>query len=275
VSIDEHYIIDTPENIEFSYDMAGIGSRFLAAIIDTLLLIIIQIALTVAMLALMGMIEGMFGDTGTSLLAAVWGLLGFIFLWGYYAFFEMVWNGQSPGKRVIRLRVVRDGGRPITFVATAIRNLVRIIDFLPAFYGLGVLAMFIDRRARRLGDLAGGTIVVKERAAVSLESLTARAETLPMPPLSEALPPNMLPNLHTLSDTDYDLIQEFLRRRKELGSESRQRLGWQLAQGLNTRIGVRVNFGDQESFLERLARDYRLTKQHSESSQRVQPQQAE
>src|SRR5215212_8679954 len=170
--MDDRYTIATPENIEFAYDIAGIGSRFLAAMIDTLL---IGVAETIIIL-IVGLTSSAIGlRTADSLLAALGGLLSFTILWGYYIAFELLWNGQSPGKRAIGLRVVREGGRPITFVGSAIRNLIRIVDFLPAFYGIGVIVMFVDRRARRLGDLAGGTLVVKERRAVTLESLTTPA----------------------------------------------------------------------------------------------------
>ncbi|NJO84575.1 MAG: RDD family protein [Blastochloris sp.] len=263
VSAEEHYRIDTPENIEFSYTIAGIGSRFLAAIIDTLLLLLLLLSLAVAMLTAIGMLEGTGSTTATTTLTVIWGLLSFTISWGYYIFFELIWNGQSPGKRSVRLRVVREGGRPITFAASAIRNLVRFIDFLPGFYGLGVLVMFIDLRARRLGDLSGGTMVVKEQHAVSLEHLVARAEQLsPLaPPQEGASLADVLPNIQLLSDTDYNLVQEFLRRRGELGRESRTRLGTQLANGIRARIGSVAENDDHELFLERIAHDYRLLRQ--------------
>ncbi|NJN68276.1 MAG: RDD family protein [Chloroflexaceae bacterium] len=225
--IDERYTVDTPENIAFSYAIAGIASRFLAAMIDTFLLLLVQVVLVLTLVFLSGLVDA---PQSEQLVVAAWGILSFGFLWGYYLFFELLWNGQTPGKRLIRLRVVREGGRPVTFVASAIRNLVRFVDFLPGFYGLGVLTMFIDQRSRRLGDLAGGTLVVKDRVAVSLESLVAQTRPLelvppgPGPTLEEAagaapFTPTV-PNLHLLTRDDYELVQEFLRRRRELGRES-------------------------------------------------------
>src|SRR5690349_9786712 len=208
--MDDRYTIDTPENIEFAYDIAGIGSRFLAAMIDTLL---IGIAETIVIL-IVGLTSSALGlRAAESLLAALGALLAFAILWGYYIVFELLWSGQSPGKRAIGLRVVREGGRPITFVGSAIRNLIRIVAFLPALYGIGVLVMFVDRRSRRLGDLAGGTLVVKERRNVTLASLTASGALAP-PPLApgETLPQPTLPNIGLLNDADYNLMQEFLGR---------------------------------------------------------------
>jgi uncharacterized RDD family membrane protein YckC len=259
--MDYRYTIETPEQIEFAYDIAGIGSRFLAAIIDTALIVVLQIGLGFSFFLIGSQIEAA-GADASSLLLAGWSLLSFVLFWGYYIMFEMLWSGQSPGKRAVRLRVVREGGRPITFAASAIRNLIRFVDFLPGFYGLGVLVMFIDRRARRLGDLAGGSLVVKDRGAVSLESLTKVAEPLPLElPATANL---SLPNLHTVSDEDYDLVQDFLRRRNDLSRESRQRLGTQLANGLRSRLGLPAE-GYGELFLETFAREYRIAHGNEEN----------
>lgn len=274
--MDERYVIDTPENIDFSYTIAGIGSRFLAAIIDTFILILAQLLLLGLLFVVISQLESLsdgVANSTQSIIFALWGLLSFIALWGYYIAFELLWNGQSPGKRAIRLRVVRDGGRPVTFGASAIRNLIRIIDFLPGLYGLGVLTMFIDRQARRLGDLAGGTLVVKERTAISLDSLVGgehgehgsslerwrldkgKAEASESP--SDFTP--TIPNLERITTKDYDLIQEFLRRRKELSFDSRQRLSSQLAEGMSNRLGIALKPENYESFLEHVVEEFRAT----------------
>jgi uncharacterized RDD family membrane protein YckC len=274
-TINERYTIDTPEHIQFSYTIAGIGSRFLAAIIDTFLLVLIQTMLLALVFFVLSTIENAMSSGMESLVTALWAILSFVFLWGYYIFFEFVWNGQTPGKRLIKLRVVREGGRPITFAASTIRNLIRIVDFLPGLYGLGVLVMFIDKRARRLGDLAGGTLVVKDRLPVSLDSLVAQAEqtlqrrqqilstvvsTSPdgstTARLSTFTP--TIPNLHEVTSTDYNLAQEFLRRRHELGQQSRRQIGWQLATGISSRLGFSVEAGYYEQFLEHIVQEYHL-----------------
>lgn len=259
--MDDRYTIDTPENIEFAYDIAGIGSRFLAAMIDTLLIGVAE----VIVILIVGLTSSALGlRAGTSLLAALGGLLGFAILWGYYIIFELLWNGQSPGKRVIGLRVVREGGRPITFVGSAIRNLIRVVDFLPALYGIGVLVMFVDRRSRRLGDLAAGTLVVKERRGVTLASLTANT-VVPLPALApgEMLPQPTLANIGLINDQDYNLIQEFLGRRSELGRDARARLGVQLAGGIQARLGLPQG-GDAERFLQYVAGEYQLLKRQQQ-----------
>ena len=261
--MDDRYIIDTPENIDFAYDIAGIGSRFLAAIIDSLLLVSLEIMLGVVAGVVLSQARSGQVSALESIVLAVWSLLAFLFLWGYYLVFELLWNGQSPGKRLIGLRVVRVGGRPITFISSAIRNLIRIVDFLPGFYGIGVVTMFIDSRARRLGDLAAGTLVVKEGRAVTLESLTARTVGSSSPPLplrtSDSWSTPTLQNIHILTAQDYELVQAFLVRRVELSRESRARLASQLASSLRERLGLPAS-GDPELFLEYVVGQYRLSK---------------
>ena len=258
--MDDRYTIDTPENIAFAYDIAGIGSRFLAAIVDTLLIGVAEIIILLLIALTMSSLDLDSGGSG-GILVAAGTLLTFVILWGYYIAFEMLWNGQSPGKRLISLRVVREGGRPITFIGSAIRNLIRIADFLPAMYGLGVVVMFIDRRARRLGDLAGGTLVVRERRSVSLASLTVPGAVAapPAPQPGGQLPEPTMPNIELVSDHDYTLIQEFLQRRSELGGDARKRLGAQLAGGLQARLGI-TPAGDPERFLQDVAGNYQLLK---------------
>ncbi|NCC33120.1 MAG: RDD family protein, partial [Chloroflexia bacterium] len=141
----EKYAIETPEVVTIEYVVAGVASRCLAAAVDTTLILLLQATLSLVMIPLASS-----NDFGTIILA-LWATLAFAVLWGYYVSFEMLWSGQSPGKRIFGLRVMREGGRPLDFSAAVIRNLVRIVDFLPFGYGLGVLVMFADQRARRLG----------------------------------------------------------------------------------------------------------------------------
>ena len=168
---DEFLNIDTPENVVFGYEVVGIGSRFLAALIDTLIIGFLLIATNaILILVFVGGFNNL--SSASSIVIALISLISFAFFWGYYIFFEMTWNGSSPGKRQVGIRVIRADGTPITLAESVIRNLVRLIDFLPGAYGLGLVTMFIDGKARRLGDLAANTLVVREQTAVSLESLS-------------------------------------------------------------------------------------------------------
>ncbi|NEP84537.1 MAG: RDD family protein, partial [Okeania sp. SIO3B3] len=173
---DEFLNIDTPENVAFGYEVAGIGSRFIAALVDTIFIIILQIIVNVAVAFLGRLIFDLLDipldsatiDTILAWLLAGFGLLAFVLFWGYYIGFELFWNGQSPGKWMMGLRVLRTDGSPISLAEALIRNLVRLVDFMPAFYGVGVVTMFINAQARRMGDLAANTLVVYDQDAITL-----------------------------------------------------------------------------------------------------------
>lgn len=211
---EDYLSIPTPENIAFGYPLAGIGSRFIAALADTALILAAQAII----LALSALLAVPLSDRGlTGFLLAVLGLISFGFLWGYYIFFEMIWNGQSPGKRLTGLRVIRTDGAPISLAESAIRNLVRYIDFLPLFYGIGVIVMFVDSRARRLGDLAAGTLVVREKGA------PIRLQDLESPGSPRSGPTPSLPGygelpVDKLREQDIDLVRSFLKRKGEIAN---------------------------------------------------------
>lgn len=216
---DEFLNIDTPENVAFGYEVAGIGSRFLAALVDTVLIIVLQaiVNLTLGVLALTlsgSALAGMEGWWGWLVVAT--GLIALAFFWGYYIFFELIWNGQSPGKRWAGLRVIQTDGTPITLTESLIRNLVRLVDFLPAYYGVGVVTMFINEQARRLGDLAAGTLVVRDRATVTLESLAARPDAAGAVQVRSSTPVNL--PVERLTGRDLEMARDFLRRRATLSN---------------------------------------------------------
>lgn len=255
--MNDPYYVETPEIVAVAYDVAGAGSRCLAAVVDTLLIVIVQAGLG-AVLFISGAQLGLDG-AGASVVTAIYAVAAFAILWGYYLLFELIWSGQSPGKRLFGLRVVREGGRPITFAASAVRNLIRLIDFLPLFYGIGTVAMFADRRDRRLGDLAAGTLVVREGASVTLASLTSAETPVVVPPRPLDAPPTpLLPNLQHITPAEYALVQDFLRRREQLAPNRRSELSARLAAVFRARLGLDDFSGDAERFLEHLVREYRV-----------------
>jgi uncharacterized RDD family membrane protein YckC len=175
-------VISTPERVAFQYEIAGIGSRFLAQILDSLVITVILIAITILATSM----GGLFGSGELALLIEI--ILGFILLAGYFLISEAAWNGQTLGKRAARLRVVGDHGEPLTLAQAAIRNLVRIVDFLPVFYAIGMLTLFINGRGKRLGDFAAGTLVVRDRERVSLYDLSTAPAGVAYAARREALP---------------------------------------------------------------------------------------
>jgi hypothetical protein len=168
----------------------------------------------------------------------------------YYVLFETLWNGQTPGKRALGLRMVLVGGRPISFGASVIRNLLRPIDFLPGAYGLGFLVMFFDKRARRLGDMAAGALAVRQRQTLTLDSLVQ--------PQGPGVPPAVertIPNLHALPRSEVDLVDAFVRRRLTLTPDARARVAQQLFHHMQARLGYPIE-GDADAFLVQLAAEY-------------------
>jgi uncharacterized RDD family membrane protein YckC len=234
--------IDTPENVAFGYQVAGIGSRFVAALVDTLLIVLLQFLIN-GLLILLYFNLGLDAeaDSASSWIMAVLGVVAFVFLWGYYIFFEMLWNGQSPGKRAMKLRVLRADGTPISLMESLIRNLVRIVDFLPGFYGFGVVTMFVNPQSRRLGDLAAGTLVVHESDSATVQSLNVSpvaAHRMSLTPVSiEGFP------VERLNSHEIHLIEEFLQRREDM--QHRQQLAVQILARLYQRVGLSLESADR------------------------------
>lgn len=141
--------------------VAGLGSRAMAWLVDSALLfgvaLIVYFGVTFFITDPVNALLGLAASLQAGLAAGV-----LLLLWSYWTFFELRWSGQSPGKRLLRIRVVRADGSPVTLFASATRNLLRVVDFFPACYPLGTVVMLIDRQHRRLGDLLAGTVLVRE-----------------------------------------------------------------------------------------------------------------
>lgn len=234
---DDTLQIDTPENVTFDYDVAGIGSRFLSALVDTLLMLLLQFIIFGTLYLIVFQQRDLFSESTPAWVTAILSLIAFVFFWGYYIFFEMIWNGQTPGKRMVGLRVIRVDGMPVTAVEVVIRNLVRLIDFLPSAYGVGVITMFVNEKSRRLGDLAAGTVVVHDRSVKTLGELGQRHHTLASlqshVPVPEGFP------LERLKERDMEIIEGYLQRRSQL--PNRQELSVQILNSLFTRVGLSAN----------------------------------
>jgi uncharacterized RDD family membrane protein YckC len=167
-ALGDELVVATPELVTFGYQLAGPGSRFLAQLIDFPLQVAILVLALFAGTAL-GALAG--NNAGVAFIAIA--VLAFLVIWGYYPVSEAIWSGKTIGKYAFGLRVVGDQGEPIRVSQAVIRNLLRIVDFLPFFYGIGIIALFWNGRGKRLGDLAAGTVVVRERAPIRLSQLRA------------------------------------------------------------------------------------------------------
>src|SRR5712692_7035006 len=180
---DADLVVSTPERVSFDYQVAGLGTRGIAQILD--LLIVTGLLIAVFFLA-----SGAAAYTQSSTIAVlIEGFGSFIVVFGYFWISEALFSGQTLGKRAFRLRVVGDRGEPMTWVQAGIRNVIRIVDFLPYGYGVGVIVLFANGRGKRLGDLAAGTIVVKDSDSVGLWQLARPAFRMPPPPPPPPPPP--------------------------------------------------------------------------------------
>ncbi len=230
----------TPERVSLQYDIAGIGSRGAACAIDsllqTVLFVIVIFTFTsgaVSAVAFAGSNEDLAGVALLALIALALFAIGN----GYFLLFEIIWSGQTPGKRLLGLRVMRENGYPLRPVDATIRNVVRTVDGMPLFYAVGVLVMLFNKRAKRLGDFAAGTIVVREGSRARFESFpTATPEQIAGP---------------SLRPEDATLVRDFLFRRTGMSPVARADLAARLASAISARYGLAVE-ADPEVFLERL-----------------------
>lgn len=253
---DEFLNIDTPENVIFGYEIVGIGSRFLAALIDTTIIVIVQGIVFFAI----GLLTRGLDDQNASVLLAILGFVSFLLFWGYYIFYELTWNGRTPGKQVAGIRVIKSDGTPITLSEAIIRNLVRLVDFLPVGYGFGVVAMFIDGQSRRLGDMVAGTLVIRVQEDVTLDTLQKASAPPPMlraPGAAESEAQSW--PLHLLSDDDVRLAEEFLERRDTLSNS--HELAYQITRRLMKKMALPSSQGvfmsDAVYLLTTIVRQYR------------------
>jgi uncharacterized RDD family membrane protein YckC len=230
----------TPEAVEVTMDLAGLGSRMIATLIDS--------AIQSAVLGVLGIaIAGLDLDESSSIAF----LLGAVFLiwFGYFFAFEGMWAGRTPGKRAQRIRVVRTDGQPARWVQVAVRNLLRLVDALPTSYAVGAISILLTKRSQRLGDIAAGTVVVRDRIAPTPRAL--------MLPVAASIAGSNL-DATALTDAEYSLIRSFLERRNGLIPAARHRLSTQLATIARSKVGGANAFaGGDEALLEAVAASYR------------------
>jgi uncharacterized RDD family membrane protein YckC len=277
----EEYTIDTPENVSFSYDVVGIGSRFIGVLVDTILMVILLAMLNIILFMLLGAVAatGEFSLDAiqnsnnwlAGVLLAIYAFINFALFWGYYILFEWLWNGQSPGKRVARTRVMRVDGSPVGMTDVIVRNLVRIIDFLPFGYGVGLLTMVSNRQARRLGDFAAGTLVVRDQGEIELSDLehwmAPDTPSLESRPDAEAQPAPLIPGVRQLSAADIDLITEGLARadQQRLPDDFIRRLALAIASKLALPAPAEPTLLANRRFLEEVVLAYSRSVSRSES----------
>lgn len=249
MSVIGEYRLETPENVQVSFELAGPGSRFCALLIDMLLMWLIALVLLIVVVLAGAGWSDFFRSGGPDVtgnwftwVSALLILALMLLVFGYFTFFELVLRGQTPGKRYLKLRVIRDDGTPATPMDIVVRNLVRVVDSLPGFYLVGGAACILSPTSKRLGDMAAGTIVIKDGEV----DYRAQADRKYAMPPAESLITNT-----ALTAAERRLIRGFLDRRQELLPEARSQLAERLAHTLFEAHGGFLE--DAESYIERLA----------------------
>lgn len=220
--------IETSDHTTLRYDLAGVGNRGFAALADFIVATILTVGVFFAVEAALG---GAFAATGVA------AMLGLVLGWSYFILLEWLWNGQTLGKRMTGLRVITIDGSPPRAGAVVVRNLVRVIDFLPGFYGFGLVAIVVSGRSQRLGDLAAGTFVVRApRARLDWTALrtVARGDA------------SARTQVRGLSGEAQRLVREFVAREGTLRETERRALAHAIAGHLRGRVDGVVAEDDVE-----------------------------
>src|SRR5919107_6436425 len=265
VTSDETLVIETPERVPLHFALASIGNRFLACALDHFLqlFVMLVVALVLAWLGASARWYEQLRGAPKWVLALL--IVAVSAVWsGYFAVFEWAWGGQTPGKRWLKLRVIREDGRPVTFWEAAARNTVRVFDMMPwviiPFYSVGLVSVFVSRRDQRVGDFVAGTVVVRER-----EAQAPTFEQVFSAPTSDAAlrrsfkPVAFTADLRALNEAEIEVVEAFLRRRWDVDESARQWMAWRVATPLLDKL--RPDFDPAqftyEGFLEELLHRYR------------------
>lgn len=259
VYADDKLIIDTPEQIPLEFVLAGVGSRALALMLDTLIMVLVFLVVGVIGAIFAGGLSSYWSGASTWA-TAIFVLFFFLLQWGYFAISETLMKGQTFGKRLLDLRVIKDSGAPITAYDAIGRNLLRVVDSFPfffpfAFYGVGILAAMFNKQNKRLGDMVVGTVVVHERPLAEMQPVW----TLPSS-VAASEPPASVYNISRLTVEELQLIEAFLQRRYELPPQLRIQTAFQIAARVSRTLEIpQEGRPDPETLLEILARERRST----------------
>ncbi|MBK6725098.1 MAG: RDD family protein [Acidobacteria bacterium] len=241
IQTEETLIIETPERVPLEFALASIGNRFLAVAIDHFVQFLSMFLIAWFFMWLAGYTADQLVDAPEALMGqapkwtiAVLIVVVFLIFAGYFILFEWLWNGQTPGKRLLKLRVIREDGRPLTLWEAVARNLLRIADAAPGFvipiYSIGLIVIFLSDRDQRIGDIFAGTVVIRERT----DEAPTFAETF-----SNAIRDSAFTrvqakvevgaNVSMLNEREVEVVESFLRRRWDLTDRQRLWMAWRIA----------------------------------------------
>lgn len=241
IETEEILIIETPERVPLAFALASIGNRFLAVAIDHFIQILTIFILAWGIYNWTGIAnEGLGAGPGglfqemSKWTFALLVIVIFLIFSGYFILFEWFWNGQTPGKRLMKLRVIRKDGRPITLWEAIARNLLRIADNLPSpfipIYSVGLIAIFLSNRDQRLGDLFAGTVVIRERtdeAPTFAETFSNQISDAAFRRVQKRT--EFQADVNLLKESEIEVVESFLRRRWDLSERQRLWMAWRVA----------------------------------------------
>jgi uncharacterized RDD family membrane protein YckC len=241
VETEETLIIETPERVPLAFALASIGNRFLAVAIDHFIQYLSIFVVAWAFVSLSGVNQSSVEESAAALFSempkwtiAILIIVLFLIFAGYFIVFEWLWNGQTPGKRLLKLRVIREDGRPITLWEAMARNLLRIFDAVPGFvlpvYSVGLITIFMSSRDQRVGDVFAGTVVIRERT----DEAPTFQETFSSPVSDAAFrrvqkKTEFQANINVLTESEVEVVESFLRRRWDLSDRQRLWMAWRVA----------------------------------------------
>ena len=244
----EKLTIETPEQIDLEFPVAGLGSRGMALLIDSLIQFVVVIIVIILTSLISPDLSRYWVAAGKWMTAAVIFLM-FCLYWGYFAIFEVFWNGQTPGKRQAHIRVITASGRPINVFEAIARNFLRAVDSQLA-YIVGAVTIAVDKKNRRLGDMVAGTVVVHELQEQGDSYWYGQQSAEGTTPSVEAIT--------AMTAQEFQLIETFLNRRLDLPYEQRQKTAINIADTIGARLNVPpADRPSPENFLEELSRRYR------------------
>ena len=266
IETEETLIIETPERVQLEFALASIGNRFLAVAIDHFIQYFSIFLIAWFFLSIAGYTSSDVADAPDKLFSempkwtiAILIIVLFLIFAGYFIVFDWLWNGQTPGKRWMKLRVIREDGRPLTLWEAIARNLLRICDAVPGFilpvYSVGLIVIFMSNRDQRVGDIFAGTVVVRERtdeAPTFAETFSNRLTDTAFTRVQKTT--GIEANVSLLTEREVEVVESFLRRRWDLNDRQRLWMAWRIALPIMYKLKPGHNLQDftYEGFLEEI-----------------------
>jgi uncharacterized RDD family membrane protein YckC len=246
-------LIETPEKIQFSYHIAEIGTRIAAYFIDELIQLLAIIIIIVTLV-----ITGLFSKTRFdgdffNLTAAFYMIMLFLLRWFYFVLFEVLMEGQSPGKKLMRIRVIREDGDSLDFETITLRNFLRAVDGFPVLPFTGGFVALIDSKNRRLGDIIANTIVVNE---IQYNTVIPNFQVHFVYNSSQSESPVPLGMKQKLNEKELYIIRRFLNEHYKLPAAKQQEIGANLANQVRSRLGLEEEITNPLAFLERIYKQH-------------------